>query len=379
MQKNSEGLTRKGLIRFLFHFYNLDERAGIQRAVCELSNALVEAGHEVVVASNSDPAKIAFPLDGRVVVEQIVNPEVRPSGPLAWPSKVRWATRQFRKLREIAQRHEVSIVVDHGTALGLIYPFQTLGGKPFVLQRHFPVAAFPHGKTLYRILSLFSPNRPVVVLTAGIASELRASGFRNVLVIPNTVPANALRQAYSDAVPRTGLLIGRAKNPQKGFDLFLLALAKAKTNGWSYTIAGPGVDSDPLLLDIVKAHALEDRVKLLPSSPDPYELIRRSSCLIMPSRYEALPMVALEALAIGRPILASDADGLRDLVQHEINGLVFPREDVDVIAATLERVCADPGQLERLAEQASASVSAYRRERIVAQWVNLVAALRQRA
>ena len=360
-------------MRILFHFYDLQQRAGIQRAICELSNALVEHGHEVIVATNTTRSDVTFRLDDRVIVTKTPYAEYQKTGIRAWPGKALWAVRQGGVLKDLISRYQPSVVVDHGTGLGLLYPFGSFGGIPFILQRHFPVDAFPHGKVLYRILSRVCLSKTVVVLTEAIARDMRSMGYRKIAVIPNVIPGDAKPAAYSDTNLRIGLLMGRAQNPQKGFDIFLKALAKTKQiDGWHFIIVGPGVDSDPILIDLIRKHQLDAQVSLLPATDDPYEYMRKSCCLIMPSRYEALPMVALEALSIGRPIIASDVDGLSELVITNVNGFVLPRGDIDALSDCLTDICRNPEQLRRLANNSCSSIARYDKRVIVEKWNKLV-------
>lgn len=92
----------------------------------------------------------------------------------------------------------------------------------------------------------------------------------------------------------------------------------------------------------------------------------------MPSRYEALPMVALEALSIGRPIIGSDVDGIRDIVHPEVNGLLFPAEDVAKLSAILIDISNHPEKLEQLARRTSETVGLFRRESVTRMWVSLI-------
>jgi glycosyltransferase involved in cell wall biosynthesis len=362
-------------MKFLFHFYDLDTRAGIQRAICELANALVEQGEQVVIANASSRAECVFFLDDRVVVERTPYPEHKRSGPAAWLSKVLWAARELRALRTIVRRHRPSMIVDHGTAIGLVYPFASLCGAPLVLQRHFPVANFPRGKILYRLLKPLSGRRVVVALTEGIAADFRRLGYKRVVAIPNMIPATACAASYSDAVPRTGLLIGRAVNVQKGFDLFLRALAVTGMQGWRFTIVGPKIESDRLLIGLIREFGLTEQVVLLPATDNPYGLIRKTSLVIVPSRYEGFPLVALESLSIGRPVLCSDADGLREAVTHDVNGLVFPCGDAGKLSECLRRVRDEPELLPVLAGNTSVGLEQYRRESVLRKWRSLAASM----
>ena len=362
-------------MNFLFHFYDLQKKAGIQRAICELANALVEHGDGVVIATHSTRLEIAYRLDDRVIMEQTPYAEPQVFGPLAWPVKTLWGIRQAWALHQIARRYRPGLIVDHGTALGLIYPFKKMYGVPFVLQRHFPAQHFPWGRILYPLLALVSRRKVVVVLTESIAAEMRSHGFMHVTVISNVVPSAAKPKPYSEAIPKTGLLMGRSRTPQKGFDLFLGALAITKMPKWHFSIIGPGCDSDPLLLRLVQKYNLADRVSLLPATNDPYEQISKASCLIMPSRYEALPMVALEALSIGRPVIASDVDGLRDLVINNVNGLIFPCGDVNGLSQCLEHMRDNLFLLEMFASQTLLSIKAFDVSLVIEKWEELAAFL----
>ncbi len=165
-------------MRFLFHFYDLQHKAGIQRAICELSNALVADGNEVFIVSATGRSRIAYALDERVFVIEIDHPEPSSSGIAAWPSKVAWAVRQWFHVSRIARELKPSLLVDHGTSLGLLYPFRTLSGVPFVLERHFAVKSFPNGRVIHRVLSYVNSSRAIVVVAECIASELRSYGHR---------------------------------------------------------------------------------------------------------------------------------------------------------------------------------------------------------
>jgi glycosyltransferase involved in cell wall biosynthesis len=218
-------------------------------------------------------------------------------------------------------------------------------------------------------LACFKSTAEVVALTGNVAEELRSCGFRNVHVIPNMISSEARPSPYLLLEPRIGLLMGRAGNPQKGFDIFLEALALRPIPGWKFRIVGPCADTDPLLRELVERHHLQAVVALLPVSSDPCGCIRQCSCVIMPSRYEALPMVALEALAMGRPLLASDADGLKNVVVDGVNGRVFAHSSAAKLAECLAEVCPDDESLALFAANAPASVTRFGRAAVLSAWL----------
>lgn len=79
------------------------------------------------------------------------------------------------------------------------------------------------------------------------------------------------------------------------------------------------------------------------------EVMSGLDVLVAPSTwYENSPVVISEALAAGRPVIATNLGGMRDLVRHEINGLLFELGDVDGLAAAMGRWAADAVLRERL-------------------------------
>lgn len=352
---------------FLFHFYDLHRSFGIQRAICELANVLVSSGDRVVIATHTNKSDIAFQLDRRVTLVQTPYAEPNIYGPCGWITRALWGFREIAVLGRIIKDYHPDLVVDHGTALGLMYPFRKMHNIPFILQRHFPVKQFPHGKVLYRAMSYISSRKRIIALTDKIRDEFCAIGYKNVGVIPNVIPAMARHVSYKRAVEKTGLLMGRA-TPQKGFDIFLEALAQIDMPGWHFSIVGAGCDTDMTLIGLIDKHSLSESVSLYPATTNPYKWIEKSSCVIVPSRYEGLPMVAIEALSIGRPIIASDANGLRDIVVPYVNGIVFPRNNIHKLSECMTTIRDNPRILCMYANNAYKGISALKTDAIIDKW-----------
>ncbi|HEV2170911.1 MAG TPA: glycosyltransferase family 4 protein, partial [Candidatus Binatus sp.] len=79
-----------------------------------------------------------------------------------------------------------------------------------------------------------------------------------------------------------------------------------------------------------------DRIKLLGGVDDTRELLWASDAFAMPSLKEGLGVAALEAMAAGLPVIASDVGGLRDAVEHDRTGIVVPAANPEAIASAIE-------------------------------------------
>jgi glycosyltransferase involved in cell wall biosynthesis len=82
------------------------------------------------------------------------------------------------------------------------------------------------------------------------------------------------------------------------------------------------------------------------------DLMDRSSCVIVPSRSEGLGMVIVEAMARGRPVVASEVGGVPELVEHGLNGLLVPPGQAEELARAMLALIRDPARLQRMSTAA---------------------------
>ncbi len=155
--------------------------------------------------------------------------------------------------------------------------------------------------------------------------------------------------------PPIVLCVGRLA-PEKGFDqaIAAFALLAAQHPTAVLEIAGVG-ELWSELHDAVRATQLPERIRLLGPVPraDVWSRMRDASVILMPSLYEGLPLVAIEAAFARRPVVASrDAGGLSDVVVDGVTGMLVDREDPAAIARALDHLLRDAGERERLGRAA---------------------------
>jgi D-inositol-3-phosphate glycosyltransferase len=93
--------------------------------------------------------------------------------------------------------------------------------------------------------------------------------------------------------------------------------------------------------------------------------------VVVPSHYESFGMVALEAMACGTPVVASEVGGLAFLVQDGVTGFTVPVDDPQALADRLALLIQDPRLRERLGEQAHTVAQQYAWENIAARMLAL--------
>ena len=117
-------------------------------------------------------------------------------------------------------------------------------------------------------------------------------------------------------------------------------------------VACVGIEPDAQLRRLAAATPARHGVVFVPFSDQPLAFYRLASVAALPSRIEGLSLSLLEAMALGLPVLASDAGGNPDLIRPDVTGLLAPPLDPRAWAAALERLLGEPGLAARLGRAA---------------------------
>ena len=195
--------------------------------------------------------------------------------------------------------------------------------------------------------------------TPDICRYITASGFPadRTVYMPNFVDlpprgfkeqGEAVRARYGipDRVPVL-LLAGRL-HPNKGFDIAIRALEKL--DRVHMLIAGEGPEEEKLKA-IASTLGLSKRVHFLGWVNGITPLCAASDIFVVPSRHEPLGNVLLEGWAHAMPVIATAAEGPRQTISDERNGLLVPIDDVNALANAIKKVLASPPLATSLAEQ----------------------------
>jgi glycosyltransferase EpsD len=109
-------------------------------------------------------------------------------------------------------------------------------------------------------------------------------------------------------------------------------------------------NSEPEIRAFVHDHGLEGNVSFLGYRPDVATLLSAMDVSCLVSHKEGLPLSLIEAMASGLPVVATDIDGVRDVVEAGENGLTVSPGDVDGLAQSLVRLSSDPALRRRLGD-----------------------------
>lgn len=215
----------------------------------------------------------------------------------------------------------------------------------------------------------------VVSLTQGGSQEVACYGIpsERVRVIPNGVDlARFLAQPWPTmrhGDPLRLLFVGRLAT-EKGLGDLLSALALVTNRGaFSLRVVGTGALEEALRTR-TRVLQLMDVVEFVGARPDVVADYAWSELLVVPSHFEGMPNVVLEAMACARPVLGTRVNGTTDLVAEGRTGWLVPRSDPAALARELERLSAQRQQL-RLAGEAGRALmeSTYGLNKIAARYL----------
>ena len=342
--------------------YSFDAPGGVQFHVRDLAQHLLARGHEVSVIAPADedtPVPAYVVSTGRAVPVPYNGSVARLSfGPVARRRVHRWMEQgRF----DVLHLHEPIT-----PSLGLLALWAASG----------PVVATFHSSNLrYRALQaaypVLRPSLEKISARIAVSEDARRTVTTHVggdaVVIPNGVYVDAFAQASADprwtgtAERPTVAFVGRLDEPRKGLPVLAEAVPELLRSvpGIRFVIAGHG-DAEAAAERLDPASRAACEFLGLVSDADKAALLRSADVYVAPhTGGESFGIVLVEAMSAGTPVLASDLDAFRRVLDDGALGVLFPTGDAGGLARALLGLLADPGRRSALSARAGVAVRRY--------------------
>ncbi|NHC24138.1 glycosyltransferase [Nocardioides sp. IC4_145] len=387
-------------MRIAWLVLNLDGMGGTSRSAITQANAMAP-DHDVTLVSVTRSAdRPHYDVDDRVDVRYLVDvredrdPAVSPvpgvpprvAQGLAGRESVlvpaRWDG-QFSALTDVAMEAalpalDVDVLVTVTPAL-LASAVQLLPDAVTVVhQEHRSSSDRTSG---LEPLLTYAPRADVVaLLTPTVETWLRerlGDVAPETVVVPNPLPIGFVPRSRLDrkVITAAGRLV-----QEKQFPKLVAAFGQVadRLPGWRLRICGEGPQRAEIMRQVRK-DGLWDRVELPGAVPDMRGEWAKASISALTSRAEGFPLVVQEAMAAGVPVASFDcASGPREIIEHEVSGLLVGPESVAGMAAALLRLATDDDLRQRLGEGAHRAARQYDAQALAERWLGIFADARAR-
>lgn len=358
----------------------------MERVLTLKANYLVDQGYDLhIITTDQRGRKPFFNLDDRVQLYNLDINHEEQNGQGLWLKLRDYPLKRYRhekRLKALLMRLRADVVVSmFGEEAFFLTKIQD--GSRKVLEYHFSkLKRLQYGRRgLWRWVDLWRTRKDAeavkgydrfVVLT----EEDRAlwGELPNICVIPNPFPFEPQEQA--DTTSCRIIAAGRY-DYQKNFEALLdiWAMIHKDFPAWRLDIYGDG-PMRSLLEERLEGLGLGESVTLHPPTREIMREYLSSSIYVMTSRYEGLPMVLLEAQALGLPIVSYTCPcGPRDIVSDGVNGYLVPEGREEEFAARLRLLMADEQLRRDMGRAAHEASSRYRMQTVMPQWLELFEAL----
>jgi len=318
---------------------------GTERVVWELATRLSPQRFDVRVWLSPEPAldEFAAALVGRgIAVDRVAEVDSR------WDVRGMSATwMRLRRLRpDVLHVHHVWPAADRYLSM-----LARAAGVPhLVVTEHIVGQAHSGGQRALKRQELARAD--AVTAVCGAVAEMLVNDYGiardRVRVVPNgaeppdeareAAPAKAWRERFNASLIRPLWVVAARLEDQKGHAVLLDALADVWKRGLDYTLAVAG---DGALRGALESHAqalgIAGKVRFLGALDDVGPLLAAADAVVLPSLWEGLPLVLLEAMVRSRPVIATSVGGVPEVIENGVHGALVPAGDSVALADELER------------------------------------------
>lgn len=339
----------------VLHVINGEHYSGAERVQDLLAAHLPDLGYDV----------------GFACVKPLHFPEKRQtkSAPIfSLDARSRVDFQMSRWLASIAREGKYSLLHAHTPRSLLIASMASFwSGLPLVYHVHSPTSRDTSeswknwAKSWTERIGLF-PTAKMICVSHSLRRHMQSLGYREqkISVVHNGVPAR--EQVPRRALRKSIFVFGSMAlmRPRKGMEVLLEAMALLRSGGFPLfrlRAVGPfeSADYEASLKARARDLGIADFVEWTGFRGDVHAELDQMDALVLPSLYgEGLPMVVLEAMASGVPVIASDVEGVVEAVEDGVEGLLVPPATPQALANAMSRIVSGEIDWHEMAEAARA-------------------------
>lgn len=318
---------------------------GTERVVWELATRLPPARFDVRVWLSPVPAldEFAQALAGRgLAVDRVAEVDSR----WDWGGMLGTWSRLRRVKPDVIHVHHVWPAADRYLAMLA----RAAGARRLVVTEH--IVGQPHSGGQRALKRDELGRADAVTAVCGAVAEMLVNDYgiarERVRVVPNgadlpdeqaeIAPARAYRERFGASLIRPLWVVAGRLEEQKGHAVLFDALAEVRKRGLDFTLAVAGEGKlRGELEQLAEQLGIGNRVRFLGALDDVGPLLAAADAVVLPSLWEGLPLVLLEAMVRSRPVVATAVGGVPEAIDDGVHGALVPPGDALALADELER------------------------------------------
>ncbi len=352
----------------LLFYINSLGRGGAERVLLQLAERFAQAGYRAVFVT-SYRLSDEYPVPA--CVERVSLEDQKREG-----SALRRNLSRIRGLRALCLRYKPAALIAFMAEPNFraVLAVRGLPVKTVISVRNVPEKEYYN--PLFRFVA-----RQILPQADGCVfqTEQARDWFPEKLRKKSAVIMNQVDRRFFDTVPpeqRHGIAAVGRLSAQKNHAMLIRAFAALGDTGETLTIHGKGpLESE--LKALIRELGLEGRVFLPGPSDDVARDIRGAKVFVLPSDYEGMPNVLLEAMALGLPCIATDCPcgGPASVIENGVSGLLVPVGDEAALTDALRDLLQSEERRAALSANARHAAEAFRPETVFRQWKEYIESL----
>lgn len=384
------------LIRLLYLIPSLTNSGGMERVLTDKVNYLIKLGNYSITIITTDMKSSESPFYKLDINVKVINLEIFFESIFNLPLLKK--RKESKNLLEMYERKLSKYITDNHVDICI-----SMGAKELeffskldvpvvkVFESHFNptvrssfIADHKGSSLFWRILGKYRDWQylqqtknldQVVVLTKNAQIEWKKT-HNNVCIINNPSPFATINYKIDDKEYKRAIAIGRLED-QKGFDLLIESWKKVYDihPNWKLDIFGEGSKKD-VLQNMISENCLDQVITLKGITRNVQQELLTSDFYVMSSRYEGLPMVLLESIANGLPIVSFDCPtGPAEIVENNDCGVLALNGNINDLSEKIIYMIESVDIRKEMSAVAIEKSKKYSIELIMGQWVDLFAEL----
>lgn len=361
-------------MRILYLTDQFYQHGGIEKILSQKINYLIEHyNFEVILCTSEQKGnKFIYNISEKIIFSDLEINYIRDKS-YYHPLNLFKSIKHFSRLKKFIKQQNPDVIVSANfTPEQFMLPFIE---KNIPKIKEFHSSGYNNkdgtgiaGKIKKIMFSLFEKYDSVVVL-----NELEKTyyPFSNLSVIPNFIKIPIVKQEYI----REKVIISAGRIASiKQFDHLMKAweLIESDFPLWQVHVYGSG---DENLLDEYMAYINEKdikRIAFMGSVDNLNEIMQKATLFAMTSASECFPMVLLEAMSCGLPIISYDCpNGPRSIIKNGVDGVLTKHNDIDMFASELKNMLLSQNLIERMGENAKENVISFNDDVVMNKWIYL--------